>query len=137
VFLPSPVGQITSAVFHKIFDLSVLGTLLSSQAAASRRREGGSIVNVSSVVANMGLPGTAVYAASKGAIDAATRVLASELAPKKIRVNSVNPGLVVTPATEAVGFTTGDSAQFWINAAALRRPGLRYAGRACHPTLLP
>src|SRR5437867_418277 len=57
VFLPSPVGQITSAVFQKIFDLSVLGMLLSSQAAASRRREGGSIVNVSSVVANMGLPG--------------------------------------------------------------------------------
>ena len=68
--------------------------------------------------------GTAVYAASKGAIDAATRVLASELPPKKIRVKSVNPGLVVTPATEAVGFTTGDAAQFWINAAALRRPGL-------------
>ncbi len=104
----APLDQITPEHFHKVFDLNVLGLVLASQAAAKRFGDrGGAIVNVSSLVAVKGFPGMAIYSATKGAVDAITRVLASELGPRKIRVNSVAPGAVRTEG--AAGFLTGDA----------------------------
>jgi len=81
-----------------------LGVLLTSQAAAKHLGEGGSIINVSSVVSRITPPGSAVYSGTKGAVDAITGVLARELGPRKIRVNSVNPGIIETEGTHTAGF---------------------------------
>src|SRR5262249_35187758 len=70
--------------------------------------EGGSIINISSVVSSLTPPATAVYTATKGAVDAVTRVLAKELGPKKIRVNSINPGVVETEGVQAMGLIGSD-----------------------------
>lgn len=105
IYEPAPIGAITAESFHKHFDLNVLGLLLASQEAAIRfGPEGGVIVNISSVVAQLTPPGIAVYSATKGAVDSVTRAFSRELASRKIRVNSVNPGLVATEGTHAVGF---------------------------------
>ena len=98
----APLEGVTPEHFHKHFDLNVLGLILASQAAAKRFGDkGGTIVNVSSVVAVKAFPGTVVYSATKGAVDSVTRVLATELGPKKIRVNAVNPGAVKTEGAAA------------------------------------
>jgi 3-oxoacyl-[acyl-carrier protein] reductase len=104
-----PLEQITPEHFHKLFDLNVLGLLLACRAALHYfSASGGSIVNISSLVSTSHVPNSAVYSATKGAVDAATRVLASELGPRKIRVNSINPGLVQTEGTQSKGFLEGD-----------------------------
>jgi 3-oxoacyl-[acyl-carrier protein] reductase len=104
-----PLENVTPEHFHKQFDLNVLGLLLASQEAAKLfGAEGGSIVNISSLVATTAVANSAVYSGTKGAVDAVTRVLAKELGPRKIRVNSVNPGMVVTEGVEAAGFAEGD-----------------------------
>jgi 3-oxoacyl-[acyl-carrier protein] reductase len=101
--------QITAEHFHKIFDLNVLGLLLASQAAAKQfGSAGGSIVNISSVVATLAPPSTAVYSASKAAVDAVTKSLAKELGPRKIRVNSINPGMIETEGTHTAGITESE-----------------------------
>jgi 3-oxoacyl-[acyl-carrier protein] reductase len=100
----APLEAITLEHFHKQFDLNVLGLLLASQEAAKAFGEkGGSIVNISSVVSTLGVPGGAVYSGTKGAVDAVTRSLAKELGPKKIRVNSINPGMVETEGFKSAG----------------------------------
>lgn len=105
IYQPGPIGTITAESFHKHFDLNVLGPLLASQEAVKRfGPEGGTIVNISSVVAQLTPPGVAVYSASKGAVDSLTRAFSRELADRKIRVNAVNPGLIATEGTHAVGF---------------------------------
>ncbi|SDT88914.1 3-oxoacyl-[acyl-carrier protein] reductase [Verrucomicrobium sp. GAS474] len=105
IYLPAPVGSITEENFHRQFDLNVLGlVLLSQEALPYFRAAGGSIVNVSSVVARLSLPGLAVYSATKAAVDSVTRTFARELAPKKIRVNAVNPGIIATEGTHSAGF---------------------------------
>ena len=71
-------------------------------------REGGSVINISSIVSRMGIPGSAIYAGTKGALDTITQVLASELGPRKIRVNSINPGMVESEGTHAAGFIGSD-----------------------------
>ena len=87
-----PLEQVTPAHFHKMFNLNVLGLLLTTKEAVARfNPKGGSIINISSVAAN-GVPGAAVYSATKGAVDSVSAALAQELGPKKIRVNSLNPG---------------------------------------------
>ena len=92
-----PLEGITEESFHKHFNINVLGVLLASQAAARHFGErGGSIINIGSVVSESQVPGASVYSATKGALDTITSVLAKELGPKKIRVNSVNPGLTAT-----------------------------------------
>ena len=94
-----PLEQITPEHFDKEFGLNVLGLILVTQAAVKRFGDaGGSIVNVSSL-ASRGVAGLSVYSATKGAVDALTRSLASELGPRKIRVNAVNPGMVRTEGT--------------------------------------
>jgi 3-oxoacyl-[acyl-carrier protein] reductase len=97
------VAEITEAQFHKIFNINVLGLLLVTQAAVKHLGEGASIINIGSGITNLTPPGTAVYTASKGAVDAITSVFAKEFGPRKIRVNSVNPGLVETEGTHTQG----------------------------------
>lgn len=100
----APLEAITDEHFHKHFNVNVLGLLLTTQAAAKHLGEGASIINISSVVSRITPPGSAVYSATKGAVDAITGVLSRELGPKKIRVNSINPGMVVTEGTQSAGF---------------------------------
>jgi 3-oxoacyl-[acyl-carrier protein] reductase len=104
-----PLEAVTPQHFHKQFDLNVLGLLLTTQEAVKLMgAEGGSIVNISSIVGPMPVPNAAVYSATKAAVDAITVSLAGELGPKKIRVNSVNPGMVETEGLHAVGFAESD-----------------------------
>ncbi|MFO0952526.1 MAG: glucose 1-dehydrogenase [Isosphaeraceae bacterium] len=93
----APLDDITPEHFHRQFNLNVLGLILATREAAKHFGEaGGSVINISSVVAKLGLPGATVYSATKAAVDSVTRTLSVELGPKKIRVNSVNPGMVAT-----------------------------------------
>ena len=104
-----PLEQVTEAHFHRHFDLNVLGVLLASQAAVKRfGAAGGSIINISSVVSTTGLAGSSVYSATKAAVDSLTRTLASELGPRNIRVNAINPGMVDTEGARSGGFVDGD-----------------------------
>lgn len=104
-----PLEEVTPEHFHKQFDLNVLGLLLACRAALNYfSPSGGSIVNISSIVSTAHTPNSAVYSATKGAVDAVTRVLASELGPRKIRVNSINPGMVQTEGTKTGGFLESD-----------------------------
>jgi 3-oxoacyl-[acyl-carrier protein] reductase len=99
-----PIDEISEEHFHKHFNTNVLGLLLATREAAKLfGEEGGSVINVGSVVSEITPPGSAVYTATKGAVDAVTHVLARELGPKKIRVNSINPGMVETEGTHAAG----------------------------------
>jgi 3-oxoacyl-[acyl-carrier protein] reductase len=105
----APLAEITEDHFHKQFNLNVLGLLLASQAAAKRfGPDGGNIINISSVVSTKAFPNAAVYSATKGAVDAATRSLAAELGPRKIRVNAINPGMVITEGTHTAGISGSD-----------------------------
>jgi 3-oxoacyl-[acyl-carrier protein] reductase len=109
VFKFSPLAETDPAEFHRQFDTNVLGPILAArEAAAHFGAEGGSIINVSSIVSEKGFPGSVVYAATKGALDAVTRVLAAELAPRKIRVNTLAPGMVETEGTHTAGFIGSD-----------------------------
>jgi 3-oxoacyl-[acyl-carrier protein] reductase len=104
-----PLDAITPEHFHKQFDLNVLGLLLTTQEAVKLMgADGGSIVNVSSIVGPMPVPMASVYSATKAAVDAITVSLAGELGAKKIRVNSINPGMVETEGLHAVGFAESD-----------------------------
>lgn len=102
--------EITPEHFHKMFDLNVLGLLLASRAALNYFNPsiGGNIVNISSIASIARVPRTAVYSGTKGAVDAITRTLATELGPRKIRVNAINPGVVQTEGTKAAGITDSD-----------------------------
>src|SRR5262252_1408112 len=104
----SPLDKVTEEHFHKHFDLNVLGLLLASQAAAKQFDNGGSIINISSIVSTLALPESAVYSGTKGAVDAITRSLASELGPRGIRVNAIRPGMVETEGLHSAGITESD-----------------------------
>src|SRR6185437_7572669 len=105
----SPLETVTEDQFHKMFDLNVLGLIFASgEASKAFGENGGSIVNISSVVTSLAPPQSSVYTATKGAVDAVTKVLANELGPRKIRVNSINPGLIETEGVRAAGMSEGD-----------------------------
>jgi len=104
VYEMAPLEAITEASFRRQFDINVLGLLLVTQAASKHLGAGSSVINISSVVSSLTPPGSAVYSGTKGAVDAITGVLAKELGARKIRVNAINPGLVETEGTHAVGF---------------------------------
>ncbi len=109
VFEFLPLAEVTEEHFHRQFDLNVLGLILASQKAATAFGDaGGTIINISSVVAVSPAPGGAVYSATKAAVDAVTKSLAKELGPKKIRVNSLNPGMVETEGFHAAGIAGSD-----------------------------
>lgn len=95
--------DLTEDHYRRQFDVNVLGVLLASQAAARHLGPGGSIVNISSAITHVHTPTAAAYAGTKGAVNAISGVLANELAPRKIRVNVVSPGFVVTEGTHAAG----------------------------------
>ena len=101
----TPLGQITEEHFHRLFNLNVLGLILATQEALNHfGPEGGSIINLSSIVSTSSPAGTAVYNATKSAVDGLTRTFAKELGPRNIRVNSINPGPIETEGTHSAGF---------------------------------
>lgn len=105
----APLEEITEEHFHKHFNLNVLGLILASQQAAKYfGREGGSIINISSLASTKAIAATAVYSATKGAVDTLTKALANELGPRNIRVNAINPGVVETEGVHAAGVIGSD-----------------------------
>lgn len=101
--------EVTPEHFHKQFNLNVLGLLLASQEAARLfGSDGGSIINISSMVATLTPEGSSVYNATKAAVDAVTKTLAKELGPRQIRVNSINPGMVETEGAHTAGIIGSD-----------------------------
>ncbi|HEV2702229.1 MAG TPA: glucose 1-dehydrogenase [Steroidobacteraceae bacterium] len=105
----APLEAITAEFFHRQFDINVLGLLQVTQEAVKHfGAKGGSIINISSVVSTLSLPGSSVYAGTKAAVDTITRVLAKELGARKIRVNSINPGVIETEGTRNQGIIGSD-----------------------------
>ena len=101
--------EVTEEEYHRQFNTNVLGLLLATREAAQYfSADGGSVINISSVVSRITPAGTVIYTATKGAVDAINGVLAKELGPKKIRVNSINPGMVHTEGTRSVGMIGSD-----------------------------
>ena len=104
-----PLEQVTEEHFHRQFNTNVLGLILTTQEALKHfNGDGGSVINISSVVGVNPMPGATVYSATKAAVDAVTKSLAQELGPKKIRVNSINPGMIETEGVHAAGFIGSD-----------------------------
>jgi len=123
VYDMKPLEEITEEHFHSQFDVNVLGLLLVTKEAAKHLPQGGSIVNVGSTVSRITPPNSAVYTATKGAVDAITGVLSRELGPKGIRVNSVNPGLIETEGTHTAGFIGSDFDNWVVASTPLGRIG--------------
>jgi len=116
--------EVTEQQFHKMFDTNVLGMLLATQESLKHfNADGGSIINIGSLASSLTPPTAVVYNATKGAVDAITRTLAKELGPRKIRVNSINPGMVVTEGVVAGGFTESDFRQILESQTPLGRIG--------------
>lgn len=104
-----PLENVTPELFHKMFDLNVLGLLLATQEAVKYfNNSGGSIVNISSLASTSSVPNSSIYSATKAAVDAITRTLGSELGKRKIRINSINPGMIDTEGTKSAGITESD-----------------------------
>jgi 3-oxoacyl-[acyl-carrier protein] reductase len=119
-----PLAEVTEQDFHRHFNINVLGLLLATKEAAKLfGGEGGSVINIGSVVSDLNPPNSVVYTATKGAVDAVTRVLAKELGPRKIRVNSINPGLVETEGTHAMGVIGNDPEKQFVALTPLGRTG--------------
>lgn len=101
--------EITEESFHRQFNVNVLGLLLATQEGVKHfNPAGGSIINISSTTTSITPAATAVYTGTKGAVDAITRTLAKELAPRKIRVNAINPGMIKTEGVTAAGYDQGE-----------------------------
>jgi 3-oxoacyl-[acyl-carrier protein] reductase len=109
VYRFDPLEAVTEEEFHREFKTNVLGLILTTQEALKHfGSEGGSVINISSTATSLTPPNTVVYTATKGAVDAITRTLAKELGAKKIRVNAINPGMIVTEGYQAMGVTDSD-----------------------------
>jgi 3-oxoacyl-[acyl-carrier protein] reductase len=109
VYAFEPIEQISEESIDRIFNTNVKGLLLTTKAALGLiPAEGGSIINIGSIVSELTPASTAVYSSTKGAVDVITRVLAKELGPRKIRVNAVNPGLTITEGTQTAGIPGSD-----------------------------
>ena len=119
----APLEAITVDQFHRMFNINVLGVLLTTQAAAKHMGAGGSVINIGSVVSRITPPNSAVYTGTKGAVDAITGVLSKELGAKKIRDNSINPGMVETEGTHTAGFIGSDFAKNTVAQTPLGRLG--------------
>jgi 3-oxoacyl-[acyl-carrier protein] reductase len=119
----APISDVTEESFHRLFNVNVLGLLLTTQAAVKHLGEGASIINVGSGVSRITPPNSAVYTGTKAAIDGITGVLARELGPKRIRVNSINPGIVETEGTQSAGFIGSDFEKNLVAQTSLGRTG--------------
>jgi 3-oxoacyl-[acyl-carrier protein] reductase len=124
VYQFSPLEEVTEDHFHKQFNVNVLGLLLTTKEAVKHMAsEGGSVINIGSNASSMRPPNSTVYTASKAAVDAITGVLAKELGPRKIRVNSINPGMIETEGVHAAGFIGSDFQKMVETQAPLGRVG--------------
>jgi 3-oxoacyl-[acyl-carrier protein] reductase len=109
VYAFSPLEHVTADEYKRQYDTNVLGLLLTTKAALPHfPAEGGSVVNISSVVSTQAPAAASVYASTKGAVDTITKSLAKELGSRNIRVNAINPGLVITEGTQSAGTAGGD-----------------------------
>jgi 3-oxoacyl-[acyl-carrier protein] reductase len=121
----APLEQITEAQFQRLFGTNVLGLLLATQEAAKYfGADGGSVINIGSAATAMTPPNAAVYTGTKGAVDVITRTLAKELGPRKIRVNSINPGVVETEGTHTAGVIGSDFEKNFKDQTPLGRTGV-------------
>lgn len=119
-----PIEEVTEEAFHSQFNINVLSVLLTSKfAVKSFSDKGGSIINIGSAISSATPAGSAIYTATKSAVDSITRVLSKELGPRNIRVNSVNPGMVDTEGSRTAGFIGSELADAMINETPLRRLG--------------
>jgi len=124
VYKFDPLDEITEGEFHRQFNINVLGTILATQEAARHfGPDGGSVINISSTASVSAMPTLSVYSATKGAVDAVTRVLAAELGPRKIRVNAIAPGGVETEGVHATGLMGSDLEKTMIASTPLGRLG--------------
>lgn len=124
VFQFAPLEQVTEEEFHRQFNTNVLGTILASQEAISHfNGDGGSIINLSSVVSDNPIAGSVVYSATKGAVDTIAVALSKELGARKIRVNTIAPGGVETEGTHTLGIIGGDFEKQMIAGTPLGRIG--------------
>jgi 3-oxoacyl-[acyl-carrier protein] reductase len=124
VYAFQPLDALTEDEFHRLFNINVLGTILTAREALKNfGPNGGSIINVSSIASTASMPTTVSYSATKGAIDAVTRVLAAELDPKKIRVNGIAPGPVETEGVHTLGLIGTDLEKQMVAGTPLGRIG--------------
>mgnify|MGYP000199535165 FL=1 len=112
IFSPAPVGQNTEEMFDTQMGINFKGAVFTTEKFLPIINDGGSIINLSSINAYTGMPNTAIYAASKAALNSYTRTAATELAPRKIRVNSVNPGPTYTPIFGKTGMAEDQLNEF-------------------------
>lgn len=120
----APLEQVTAEDYKRHYDTNVLGLLLTTKAALAHfPSEGGSVVNISSVVSTLAPAAASVYSSTKGAVDTITKSLAKELGPRKIRVNAINPGLVITEGTQSAGIANSDFEKHAIAETPLGRAG--------------
>ena len=120
----APLDSVTEELFHSQFNLNVLGLLLTTKEAVKLiGPEGGTIINISSGVSTILPANTSIYSATKASVDAITNVLAKELGPRKIRVNSINPGMIETEGVHTAGFDEGDFRKWVESQSPLSRIG--------------
>ena len=109
VYQLEPIESVVEDAFHRQFNTNVLGPILAIQEAVKHfGPKGGSVINISSVASTAAPPNSVVYSATKGALDTVTRVLAKELGPRRIRVNTIAPGGVETEGVHAAGLIGSD-----------------------------
>ncbi len=123
VYELSPLEKITEDQFHRHFNINVLGLLLTTQAAVKHFNGGGSIINMGSAVTRITPPNWAVYTGSKAAVDGITGVLARELGPRKIRVNTLSPGVIETEGTHSAGLIGSEFESMAVAQTPLGRAG--------------
>lgn len=118
-----PLEGVTAAEFHRLFNLNVLGLLLSIQAGAKLMSGGGSVINIGSLAGTMPSAYGSIYSATKAAVNNLSIALSKELGPKQIRVNALNPGLVITEGLRAAGFMEGERYEAAVKGTPLGRAG--------------
>jgi len=123
VYAFGPIEEVSEAEFHRQFNTNVLGLLLVTKAAVKHLADGASIINIGSAASHVPRAGSVIYTGTKAAVDAVTGVLAQELGSRKIRVNSINPGYVVTEGTHSAGFPGSDAEADMIARTVLGRAG--------------
>ena len=124
IYAFSPLEQVTADEFKRQYDTNVLGLLLTTKAALPHfSATGGSVINISSIASTAAPAAGSIYSSTKGAVDTITKSLAKELGPRKIRVNSINPGFVVTEGTHTAGFADSEFEKGAVAGTPLGRAG--------------